>query len=71
MHALATLMLRLLRDIVPVGRRSAGQGLVEYALILVLIAVVAIGILATVGTDITGVFQSISDALKGPAAPAP
>ena len=65
-------MLRLVRDALPTHRGAAGQGLVEYALILVLVAVVAIGILATVGTDITAVFQSISDALKGPgAAPAP
>jgi len=52
-------------------RRQAGQGLVEYALVLMLVAVVAIGILTTLGTDVTSVFQNISDALKGPAAPAP
>ncbi len=72
MQALATLMLRLIRTAAPIRRHTAGQGLVEYALILVLVAVVAIGILATVGTDITAVFQSVSDALKGGGgAPAP
>jgi len=70
MQALAMLLLRLLGDAAPARRHTAGQGLVEYALILVLVAVVAIGILATVGSDITAVFQSISDALKG-GTPAP
>lgn len=65
MQALTTLMLRLLQDVAPVRRQQAGQGLVEYALILVLIAVVVIGILGTVGADIAGVFQNISDALNG------
>jgi len=43
--------------------REEGQGLVEYALILVLIAVVVITILTTLGTQVQDVFQQISDAL--------
>ena len=51
-----------------VGRRAeAGQGLVEYALILVLISVVVIGILTALGERIEGVFRSIDDGLRGPA----
>ena len=40
-----------------------GQGLVEYALILVLISVVAIAIMTTVGGKVSSVFTSISTAL--------
>jgi pilus assembly protein Flp/PilA len=42
---------------------TEGQGLVEYALILVLISVVAIGIMTTVGTQVSGVFTTISGSL--------
>jgi len=45
--------------------REEGQGLVEYALILVLIAIVVIGVLTATGTSITGIFQNISDTLAG------
>jgi len=44
-----------------------GQGLVEYALILVLIGVVVIGILTALGERIEGVFRLIDDGLRGPA----
>ena len=40
-----------------------GQGMVEYALILVLVSVVAIAILTTVGTDVVSVFTKIAAAL--------
>ena len=40
-----------------------GQGLVEYALILALIAVVAITILGTIGTDVVSKLTSIANAL--------
>lgn len=43
--------------------KEKGQGLVEYALILVLIAVVVIAILALLGPAIRDIFQSIVDAL--------
>lgn len=41
-----------------------GQSLVEYGLILALIAVVAIGILGTMGGQIEAIFTKISGALK-------
>jgi pilus assembly protein Flp/PilA len=47
------------------GEETEGQGLVEYALILVLISVVAIAIMGTVGGNVTDVFTSISGALGG------
>jgi pilus assembly protein Flp/PilA len=40
-----------------------GQGLVEYALILVLVAIVVIAILALLGPAIKGVFQRILNAI--------
>jgi pilus assembly protein Flp/PilA len=43
--------------------QEEGQTLVEYALILVLIAIVVIGVLTLVGTNVTDVFQNIADAL--------
>jgi len=45
--------------------REKGQGLVEYALILVLIAVVVIAILSVLGTQVSTVFSRISSALGG------
>jgi pilus assembly protein Flp/PilA len=44
--------------------REEGQGLVEYALILVLIAIVVIGVLTLLGGKVSSVFQSISDSLN-------
>lgn len=41
-------------------RNQSGQGLVEYALILVLIALVVILILATLGGTLQNVFSNIA-----------
>ena len=43
--------------------KEKGQGLVEYALILVLIAIVVILVLTALGTQVSTVFQQIVDAL--------
>ena len=43
--------------------REEGQGLVEYALILVLVAVVVIVILAILGPTIGKIFSSIVESL--------
>ncbi len=45
--------------------REEGQGLVEYALILVLVAVVVIAILALLGPQIANVFSQITSGLGG------
>ena len=45
--------------------REDGQGLVEYALILVLVAIVVIGVLTTMGTRIQVAFQDIVSKLGG------
>ena len=44
--------------------RDAGQGLVEYALFLVLVAVVVIAILTLLGPQIGNVFSRITDGLS-------
>jgi len=45
------------------GRDESGQALVEYALILGLISVVAIALLTAVGTDITSLLERVTTAL--------
>lgn len=44
-------------------RREEGQALVEYALILFLIAVVCIGVLTALGTKVQSTLQSIVNAM--------
>jgi len=43
--------------------RENGQGLVEYALILVLIAIVVIGVLTLLGNKVSTVFSAINSGL--------
>ena len=43
--------------------REEGQALVEYALLLSLIAVVSIGILTALGKSVSGIFSSVNSAL--------
>jgi pilus assembly protein Flp/PilA len=51
-------------------REEEGQGLVEYALIIGLIAVVAIAALTASGTQISAIFGNISGELSKAATPA-
>ena len=44
--------------------REEGQGLVEYALILVLIAIVVIVVLGLLGTQISEIFEEITAGLE-------
>ena len=44
--------------------KEDGQGLVEYALILVLIAIVVIGILTVLGGKVSTVFSNINSGLS-------
>ncbi len=44
--------------------KEEGQGLVEYALILVLIAIVVIGILTLLGNRVSEVFSTINSGLN-------
>jgi pilus assembly protein Flp/PilA len=45
--------------------QQKGQGLVEYALILVLVAVVVIAVLMVLGPIIGNVFSKLNSTLKG------
>ena len=45
--------------------KEKGQGMVEYALIIVLIAIVVIVVLTLLGTQISTVFSRIAAALAG------
>ncbi len=44
--------------------REEGQGLVEYALILVLVAIVVIAILLLVGPQIANIFSKVTNGLS-------
>jgi pilus assembly protein Flp/PilA len=47
-------------------KTGKGQGLVEYALIIVLISIVAITIMTSLGTSITSVFSKANSSLTAP-----
>jgi pilus assembly protein Flp/PilA len=44
-------------------QKEEGQGLAEYALIIVLVSIAVVAALTTVGDDIQAVFESISNQL--------
>ena len=65
-HALTSLWVRL-----DTLRNDEGQGMVEYALILVLVSIAAILTLDAIGGTVDVVFTDTEEALSGaPAAPA-
>lgn len=53
-------MLNLIKRLI---RDEEGQGMVEYGLIIALVAVVVIAALTLLGTDIAAVFAKITDKL--------
>ena len=55
--------LRMLR------RNDSGQDLLEYALLVALIALVAVGAITTTGENVSTIFDAIADKLVTPAAP--
>ncbi len=46
-------------------KREQGQGLVEYALILVLVAVVVIAVLTLLGPQIANTFSMVTNGMSG------
>lgn len=57
------LPMRAYLAVVALRDREEGQALVEYALLLALIAVVSIGILTTLGKSVSGIFNQINQKL--------
>jgi pilus assembly protein Flp/PilA len=57
------LMLQYLDAIL--GEKEEGQGLVEYALIIVLVSVVSIAVLGAMGESVAAVFTNANTALAG------
>jgi Flp pilus assembly pilin Flp len=49
------------------ARDEEGQGLVEYALILVFVSIVSIGVLTILGVDVMDIFTTVETALDGQA----
>jgi pilus assembly protein Flp/PilA len=47
-----------------IAREEAGQGLVEYALILVLVSIVAIVTLSVLGVDVQSIFGDVNTELE-------
>jgi len=56
-------LVRQLREFRAAGARDDGQALVEYALILLLVALVAIPMLTAIGVDLGAKFTDVSGAL--------
>jgi pilus assembly protein Flp/PilA len=57
------LVARTIGRMTELREREDGQALVEYALILALISVVAIGVLTTIGSGVVAKLTSVSNAL--------
>jgi Flp pilus assembly pilin Flp len=56
-------LVRQLREFHGAGAGDDGQALVEYALILLLVALVAVPMLTAVGVDLASKFSDVSGAL--------
>ena len=63
MEKFRLLPMRAYLAVVALRDREEGQALVEYALLLALIAVVSIGILTTLGQGVSGIFSKINHKL--------
>jgi len=55
------LFVRMQMNFSDVLRKEDGQGLTEYALILVLVAIVAIAVLTTLGGKLTSVISKVAN----------
>jgi pilus assembly protein Flp/PilA len=55
-----SLSLRLYLALTDLRDREEGQAMVEYALILALVSVAAVGILSVLGTSVSSIFNEIN-----------
>ena len=60
--ALTSVVVRLQNAVAALREREEGQGMVEYALILALVSIVAIAALAILGTKVRTAFEQINNA---------
>jgi pilus assembly protein Flp/PilA len=60
-------MSQLITFVKSFGRQEEGQDLLEYALLVALIALVAIGAVTAAGGSVSAIFTSIAGALGGAA----
>lgn len=61
-------LLNWLQQVAPLFRRGdddIGQGLVEYALILIMVAVVVVAVAATLGPGLGNIYSNIVEILGG------
>ena len=65
MNALVLHLVTLLKSYLPTAKREAGQGMVEYALIIALVAIVLVAALGLLNADIAAIFSRIGTALDG------
>ena len=63
MEMIRSLPMRAYLSVLALRDREEGQALVEYALLLSLIAVVSIGILTALGKSVSGIFSSVNHSL--------
>jgi Flp pilus assembly pilin Flp len=63
LHVGGNALVRQLREFHGAGAGDDGQALVEYALILMLVALVAVPILGAIGVDLAAKFADVSSAL--------
>jgi pilus assembly protein Flp/PilA len=60
-------MSQLVAFVNSIRRNEEGQDLLEYALLVALIALVAIGAVTAAGTSVDGIFNAIANSLGGAA----
>jgi pilus assembly protein Flp/PilA len=63
MEMIRSLPMRAYLSVLALRDREEGQALVEYALLLSLIAVVSIGILTALGESVSKIFSSVNHSL--------
>ena len=63
---MGSLIAQLIGRIRQYGRPDEGQDLLEYALLVALIALVAFGAVAAAGTQVQTIFNNIANQLKTP-----
>jgi len=56
-------LFRNIRKLRAVARNDRGQALVEYSLVLLLVALAAVSVLTTIGVNVTSALTTVANAL--------